>query len=76
MIKRRVLLAIQKVEPAETAADLVTLVGEGPHAITHILWRLQKEGLITFQTGQRKAKREMPFNIRLTEKGRSALDRE
>lgn len=76
MIKRRVMLAIQRVEPADTAFDLVTLVGEGPHAITHILWRLQKQGLISFQTGMRKGKHETPFNIRLTEKGREWLDRE
>lgn len=66
--KRRILRAIAKRGTVDNPKDIVTEVGlgAGVHSIVHQLWRLQKQGLVTFrETKHRRILR----NIRLTPRG-------
>ena len=75
-IKHDILAALRNAGEARDAAALVAFVGngQGAHAITHVLWRLQKQGFVTFRTKKTNHKRQFPVCISITEKGRAFLD--
>lgn len=70
-IKDRILVALARIGTAHTAKDLMPICGTDHHNITHVIWRLQKEGLVTFSESATKSKvgRKVVTRIRLTDAG-------
>lgn len=77
-VKHDILVTLRDAGPASDAAALVLRTGSshGAHGLTHVVWRLQKQGLVTFKTTKTAKRRQFPINIEITEAGRAYLDRE
>lgn len=63
--KDRILAEIARRGRVTDPKELVLAAGTDVHHVVHLVWRLQKQGLITFRQ-EREGGRTVPRRIRLT----------
>lgn len=68
-IKDRLILGIGRRQPVADPHDLKIDAQTGVHDIVHVLWRLQKDGMVIFQERKPGRSSSIPRNIELTPTG-------
>jgi len=73
-IKDRILIAIPKLPPQNQAKDLQRLTGDDVHNLVHVLYSLNRHGLVGFRL-TKQTRQQIPTNIRLTKQGEKYLEK-
>lgn len=71
-VKHRVLVGLAILGTVKRPEELRIYADQDEHNIVHVLWRLQKQSLVTFKTDKR-GKREGLTNVKLTPRGKGYL---
>ena len=72
-IKYELLVGIHELGTVNQPKDLQPYAANGVHSIIHVLWRLQKQGLISMTERKVEGRPHIPTRIQLTEAGLAAL---
>jgi hypothetical protein len=72
-IKDKVLIGISQLPKQNNPKDLQILTGNDMHNIVHIVYALNRQGLVGFRLNKRRL--QVPTNLYLTKQGQKYLER-
>lgn len=73
-IKDRIIVGIPRLPKTNQAKDLERLTGDDVHNLVHVLYGLNRQGLVGFRL-IKKTRQQIPTNIHLTKQGQKYHDR-